>query len=331
MGLFTRKSKATQPKPEPTAAPRRAVAPDPSWPNGSISVVGESHYSDAFLAIANGRDAWMTEADLVPEPENPYDSGAVAVRISGKKVGHLTRDDACRLRPVIDGEIRRGGRCATPALVRVRHDDPSKSSVVVRPDEAETGRVAITAALIGAGIKPRGDEGVGFTMRHEDDGWTVFFSGANAAARSRQIPRMVAALWDAGFKATVREDDSKHAHAMGGYLMVRVTGRLTDRLAQIELGPIVAGIQEMPTPVELDPDEVRYWDWDDLEEAVDEAVSSLGESLIAALDRDAPGLTTVLDKIGLMPVLLSNLEERAEKAVRDQVAGTPGAPTEPED
>jgi hypothetical protein len=61
---------------------------------GYISAVGDSQYQAALRIVSRaGRLCWAT---LVPEPENPFDSNAVVVRIEGATVGYLSRDDARR-------------------------------------------------------------------------------------------------------------------------------------------------------------------------------------------------------------------------------------------
>lgn len=64
-----------------------------------LEAVGESFYAAAIAAVAKrvgplaGRGRFRVL--LVPEPENPYDSNAVAVvDPEAGKLGHLSRDDA---------------------------------------------------------------------------------------------------------------------------------------------------------------------------------------------------------------------------------------------
>lgn len=63
-----------------------------------LSIVGESHYREEFIALLGpsnerGEDEERT-ADLICEPDNPYDHNAVAVWIEGHRVGFLSRDSA---------------------------------------------------------------------------------------------------------------------------------------------------------------------------------------------------------------------------------------------
>lgn len=68
-----------------------------------LSVVGESHYQSALLSITNsapGQEvAFDCIAELVPEPTNPHDPHAVMVRIEGKHVGYLSRQNARKFGP----------------------------------------------------------------------------------------------------------------------------------------------------------------------------------------------------------------------------------------
>lgn len=67
-------------------------------------VVGESNYSSALRAIARangGSGTAYTQAILVPEPENPYDPKAIAVYMSGYKVGYIPREDTESVRQIL--------------------------------------------------------------------------------------------------------------------------------------------------------------------------------------------------------------------------------------
>jgi HIRAN domain-containing protein len=58
-----------------------------------LEVVGESNYQDALWSLCGGspgdRIRCETVAVLVPEPDNPHDANAIAVRIDGRVVGYL--------------------------------------------------------------------------------------------------------------------------------------------------------------------------------------------------------------------------------------------------
>ena len=89
----------------------------------TVAVVGESHHQDALFTISGGRRHYggvelEAVAELIPEPENLYDPHAVKVRIDGLVVGHLGRDDAFGLRPVIDDSLDLNGQATCPATIR---------------------------------------------------------------------------------------------------------------------------------------------------------------------------------------------------------------------
>jgi HIRAN domain len=65
-----------------------------------FAVVGEASYQDGLEELAGGRTEESAEhycgAELIPEPDNPFDRNAVYVTISGEKVGYLPRKTAAR-------------------------------------------------------------------------------------------------------------------------------------------------------------------------------------------------------------------------------------------
>lgn len=75
--------------------------------DGSYSqeIVGESFYQSALEQIAGpkteGGKELLCVAVLICESDNPHDENAVAVTINGKKVGHLSRDDAVSWRRML--------------------------------------------------------------------------------------------------------------------------------------------------------------------------------------------------------------------------------------
>lgn len=55
----------------------------------------------------------MCRAELRPEPDNAYDKRAVGVYVDGRKVGHLSREDARRHQSALLALRSQGsGRCA---------------------------------------------------------------------------------------------------------------------------------------------------------------------------------------------------------------------------
>lgn len=74
----------------------------PARDDAVLEIVGESNYQDALLAISGGRtsDGPVKPhghlALLWPEPKNRYDPNAVSIRIEGRVVGYLSREEAVR-------------------------------------------------------------------------------------------------------------------------------------------------------------------------------------------------------------------------------------------
>jgi len=89
----------------------------------AVRVVGESAFQDTLLELTGGRRHYggvrmSVVALLVPEPDNPVDPDAIAVRIAGRTVGYLARPDAARLRPwVLDARGRFGEASAAATIV----------------------------------------------------------------------------------------------------------------------------------------------------------------------------------------------------------------------
>jgi HIRAN domain len=72
-----------------------------------VRVVGTSHYQDALLELS-GRQAdedirVEKVARFVAEPDNPHDPSAIAVKIDGRLVGYLSRDENKRWLDVVTG------------------------------------------------------------------------------------------------------------------------------------------------------------------------------------------------------------------------------------
>jgi hypothetical protein len=83
------------------------------------SVAGSSFYEPAFDWLwegIDGGDCSVTAvAELVPEPENPYDDNAVKVMVGPIQIGHLPADDAEGL----VGKIKRRTTSGKPTWIRI--------------------------------------------------------------------------------------------------------------------------------------------------------------------------------------------------------------------
>lgn len=66
-----------------------------------MNAVGESNYQAALVRICSGHNRYGHDVELPAtialEPSNPYDSNAVVVKIQGKVVGYLPREQALRV------------------------------------------------------------------------------------------------------------------------------------------------------------------------------------------------------------------------------------------
>jgi hypothetical protein len=70
-----------------------------------MAVVGESFCQDHLRRISSGKLNDQTKyvlAKLVREPLNEFDANAVRIDVDGGPVGHLRRDDALELAPILD-------------------------------------------------------------------------------------------------------------------------------------------------------------------------------------------------------------------------------------
>lgn len=115
-----------------------------------VQVVGESYYQDALTSLCGGKQqdsvCLDTEATLVPEPTNAYDTNAVQVQIGGVPVGHLGRDEAKAYGPLLKHLAASGSTAACRATVvggwkRSKRDQGHYGVVLdlARPDEALPG------------------------------------------------------------------------------------------------------------------------------------------------------------------------------------------------
>lgn len=79
-----------------------------------LEVVGESFYQDNLERTIR-KHGRLVEAILMPEPENEYDSNAVAVLVDGLKVGHLSREVAVMYQSGITRLMTRTGKSVAAA------------------------------------------------------------------------------------------------------------------------------------------------------------------------------------------------------------------------
>jgi hypothetical protein len=85
-----------------------------------MQAVGESHYQDSLIAICGAYSRDGTEATyeglIEREPANPHDPNAIMVKILGRKVGYLPREQAER----VSEQMRGSGLSSATCSARVR-------------------------------------------------------------------------------------------------------------------------------------------------------------------------------------------------------------------
>lgn len=117
MGLFERLRGGTPKRtPTPEAPAHRKGRPRPSWardgrawrawPGLTTCVRGEQHHTDGFRAAVGRRRelGYLEPVDvvLVRDPGNEYDANAIRAELDGHLVGHVAREVAAELAPVMD-------------------------------------------------------------------------------------------------------------------------------------------------------------------------------------------------------------------------------------
>lgn len=103
-------SQRTGPAPRLTIRGRPFELWGVNWAN--TEVVGESHYADGIRSLfprgVSSSPPLDCQAFLIPEPKNRHDANAVAVVVSSKVVGYLSRADAARYSPALQEMVRQG-------------------------------------------------------------------------------------------------------------------------------------------------------------------------------------------------------------------------------
>ncbi|MGV8912421.1 MAG: HIRAN domain-containing protein [Rhodoglobus sp.] len=79
-----------------------------------LDIVGENWHEEAIASALGGAPALDKEvehfvvAELVPEPDNPYDSNALSIRVNGQILGYLSAEDASAFAPPVHRIVESG-------------------------------------------------------------------------------------------------------------------------------------------------------------------------------------------------------------------------------
>ena len=103
MGLFNRKKK-TQPKPQLPSSYTFEVAGFNYYRDGMFEVLTEN--PDYKNPKSTAKPVYKYKyfdkvCDLIPEPDNPYDSNAILVSYNGVKLGHVPADETDNIRVLL--------------------------------------------------------------------------------------------------------------------------------------------------------------------------------------------------------------------------------------
>ncbi|ATU91750.1 HIRAN domain-containing protein [Phyllobacterium zundukense] len=213
-----------------TGSRPEATSPSPlariKWRDSSfpMDAVGESNYQDALIAICGAHTRYGHEGEydalLEREPSNRYDSNAVMVKIRGKKVGYLPREQAQR----VGQQMLEAGIEAAVCAARVRGG--------WRTNQYDEGHYGVRLAI-------------------PNHGWIDFGIGAEPPARA-SLPRQtakrpVAAMsgpllghWIALMGAPPDEEVAQELAAAGAKIMAGV-GKSTTLLVVVAERPFDAG------------------------------------------------------------------------------------------
>lgn len=166
MGLFDRLRAASAPTATGPPSPPSATTVTAQLYSGDddLEIVGEASYQDALWTICRGAEGdrvrHQVVAVLVPEPQNPHDSNAIAVQVDGFVVGYFARDVAARYGPGLQSLMAQCG-----------------------------GYVALQGLIVGGGYYPDGPGRLGVWLEHDPRDFGL--TGSGASRRSGPAGRVV--------------------------------------------------------------------------------------------------------------------------------------------
>ncbi len=154
MGLFRRLRAAGNSSTDESAIDRSAAQASISvrffGRDEDLEIVGEASYQNALWSICGGspgdRVRYRVVAVLVPEPDNPFDSNAIAVHIDGHCVGYFDRNTAVEYGQGLRRLMERCGAYVALSGVIVGggyyDDGPGRLGVWLDHDPADFGLMA---------------------------------------------------------------------------------------------------------------------------------------------------------------------------------------------
>jgi hypothetical protein len=189
MGLFDRlkalRSSRNGNRGDRSSASQRNVAAHLHGGDEDLEVVGEASYQDVLWALCGGQLGDRIRNDitavLVPEPQNPYDVNAIAIRIDGRVVGYLGRAQAAAYLPGLQKRMRECG-----------------------------GLVALRGEIVGGGYYPDGPGRLGVWLKHDPSDFGIASASPARVRLSAVVANSVGTLRTGFTEAwlTDLEDDS---------------------------------------------------------------------------------------------------------------------------
>lgn len=124
---------------------------------GSVEVVTENFYDAEILRVfgtlSYGPEETFTgTAELVPEPDNPFDPRSITVRVGQNQVGHLAKEDAARYWHAVTRVVASGLRPTVPVIIKASLVD---SDGVAQLQAATRIQIAPPALLFSTNSAPR--------------------------------------------------------------------------------------------------------------------------------------------------------------------------------
>lgn len=204
-----------------------------------VNVVGESFHQDNLEMVSGGRTEdgpaiTMVTAELVREPENPFDANAVRVDIDGRPCGHLARQEASDYHATLDAlaAVGRPATCRAWLTGGWQRGVLDKGSFGVRLDVHPDLDLAERAAML-----PFGDGRVSLIgEQHAQEHLEALLAGSDRV-------EIIAVL-------------GEPAEKIGVWVNAQLVGTLTAKMSE-RYGPWVREVQEALLPASCEARIIR--------------------------------------------------------------------------